>query len=84
MRGRVDCIVLPKAHTLLTFREWCPTRDGEVGDIWCEFVVNNVFSVSHGQAMMKDFLDLLIHSGGIKPSTQCDRHSVALVSNVRC
>lgn len=33
---------------------------------------------------MRDFLDLLIHSGGIKPSTLCDRHSVALVSNVRC
>lgn len=43
-----------------------------------------IFSGSHGQPMMKDLLDLLIHSGGIKPSTQCDRHSVALVSNVRC
>uniref|UniRef100_A0A8D3D7S1 Sema domain, immunoglobulin domain (Ig), short basic domain, secreted, (semaphorin) 3Fb n=1 Tax=Scophthalmus maximus TaxID=52904 RepID=A0A8D3D7S1_SCOMX len=33
---------------------------------------------------MRDFLDLLIHLGGIKPSTQSDRHSVALASNVWC
>lgn len=33
---------------------------------------------------MRDFVHLPIHLGGIKPSTQRDRVSVALMSNVQC
>lgn len=39
---------------------------------------------SHRQPPMKDFVHLPIHLGGIKPSTQRDRLSVALMSNVQC
>lgn len=48
----------------------------------------NTLSVSSGSraqpASDERFLDLLIHSGGTKPSTKCDRLSAALVSNVQC
>lgn len=39
---------------------------------------------SHMQSVMRDFVHLLIHFGRIKPSTRCDRPSVALMSNVQC
>lgn len=38
---------------------------------------------SHRQPPMRDFVHLPIHLGGIKPSTQRDRLSVALMSNVQ-
>lgn len=39
---------------------------------------------SHMQPPMRDFVHLLIHLGGIKPSSQRDRLSVALMSNAQC
>lgn len=39
---------------------------------------------SHMRPPMRDFVHLPIHLGGIKPSTQCDRLSLAPGSNAQC
>lgn len=57
---------------------WCNSPYG-----WILFL-NCLMAGSHMQSVMRDFVHLLIHFGGIKPSTRCDGRSVALVSNVQC
>lgn len=81
--GKCQSLVLANVDGVVVLGAKESTTPTSLDALWLNSEVW-LMTGSHRQPPMKDFVHLPIHLGGIKPSTQRDRLSVALMSNVQC